>query len=56
MADGVEVFDAATYEAALALLAERARELGLALTELAAVPGGLRPFLRPAPVRGSQRG
>lgn len=43
MADLVEVFDAAMYEASLALLAERARELGLRLTELPAVPEGQPP-------------
>lgn len=44
MAGCVEVFNAATYEAALTLLAERARELGLRLTEIPAVPDGQPPF------------
>lgn len=44
MAEVVDVFNAATYEASLVLLAERAHELGLRLTEIPAVPDGQPPF------------
>lgn len=44
LGDFVEVINAATYEAALALLAERALELGLRLTEVPAVPDGQPRF------------